>query len=475
MVREAAPAGLPSHQSVPAEGFVTRKRFIFGVALGLWVGWLSCLPVHAFDLRSDLSLLGQVRQSDTPDQTQAPVDFYGNLGASGLYGRSSLDTYFRLKQDLLHSDGATDFYAGSLRVPSAIPGVDFTIGRQFLSEGPGGVFVADAGKVHLNPGGPVGFTVFGGQPRYFEPTYSSESLSQDEQIFGGNVHTTRMKGGRFSLGFFEQRRDGQTLRELVTAAGSRAFTRMPGMPNVYGSFAMDTRRQNIDSGTLGFDTFVLNPRVQLNFESSYYKPQNQGEYLISNMNRREDPIFELFSLSEMRQFRGGLRYAVSRTLSAYGDYSYQRYERLDNNVVDGHVGSAGVLWLPGGDGLEVVRVEYYVLDSAGGNVNGGKIYYESRVYHRILFRTKFDVAYYKKETNENDTALTGTLGVGYVVCPGLVWEVDFEANHNKRFSEDYRFGFSIRYNFDYRSKRRTQPQATTATDSSEPTAGRPVS
>ena len=443
--------------------------------MGLWVGCLSGLPAHAIDLRGDLSVLGQVGQSDQPDQSEAPVDFYGNLGASGLYGGSSLDTYFRLEQDLAHSQGATDFYAGSLRVPSAIPGVDFTLGRQFLAEGPGGVFVADAGKVNINPGGPVGLTVFGGAPRYFEPTYSSNSLSQDEQIFGGNVHTTRMKNGRFSLGFFEQRRDSRTLRELLTAAGSRAFTRLPGMPNVYGSFAMDTRHQNIDSGTLGFDTFVWQPRVQLNFESSYYKPQNQGEYLIDNMNRREDPIFELFSLSEMRQFRGGLRYAVTRTFSAYGDYSYQRYERQNHNVVEGHVGSAGVLWLPGGDGLEVVRLEYYVLDSAGGNVNGGKIYYESRVYHRLLFRTKFNVAYYKKETNENDTALTGMLGVGYVICPGLVGELDFEANHNKRFSEDYRFGFSIRYNFDSRTMRRAQPQAATATEPSEPTAGRPVS
>jgi hypothetical protein len=125
--------------------------------------------------------------------------------------------------------------------------------------------------------------------------------------------------------------------------------------------------------------------------------------------------------------------------------------------------------------LEVVRLEYYVLDSAGGNVNGGKIYYESRVYQRILFRTKFNVAYYTKETNEHDTALTGMLGLGYVFCPGLVGELDFEANHNKRFSEDYRFGFSIRYNFDSRTRKPAQPQATTATDPSEPTAGRPVS
>jgi hypothetical protein len=404
------------------------------------------------------------------------MDLYGNLGAGGLYGGASLDTYFRLERDFGLDHTATDFYAGALHVPSGtIPGVSFTIGRQFLSEGPRVAFVADAGKVNIEPGGPVGLTIFGGQPRYFEPTYSSENLSQDEQVFGGNIHTTRMKDGRLSLGFFEQWRDGRALRQLVTGAGSRAFSQLPGLPNVYGSFAVDTHRQNVDQGTVGMDVFLLKPGLSVNLESTYYKPQDQGDFVISDKNRREDPIFELFSISALLQFRGGLRYNLSRTVSAYGDYSYQRYERQESKMVNGDVASAGLLWLPGGDGLEVVRLEYYVFESAGGNVNGGKLYYESRVYNRILFRTKLNVAYYDKENNEHDTGVTGMLGLGYIVCPGLVWELDFEGNHTKRFSEDYRFGFSIRYNFDSRSRQRAPSGEALTKSPAEPTSGRPVS
>jgi hypothetical protein len=419
-----------------------------------WAGLLWCLPALAQEVSGRVSVLGQVRDGDQSRQTEAPADLYGDLGVTGLRHGTSIDTYFRLERDFGLARNATDFYAGAMRVPGAIPGVDFTLGRQFLSEGPGGAFVADAGKIRIDRGGPVAFTIFGGQPRYFEPTFSSERLSQDEQIFGGSVRTTRWKNGYMSLGYLQQDRDQRVLRQLVTATAGRAFTTLPGLPNFYGSAAFDADHQNLDQGTAGVDVFLSQPRLLFNVESSYYKPQDQGERLRTDINRREDAIFELFSLSQMLQFRGGLRYTLSRTVSAYGDYSYQRYEKLDSRFENGHVGSVGLMWLPGGDGLEVVRLEYYVVDSTGGNVNGGKAYYESRVYKRILFRTKIDVAYYEKENNERDTAVSGLLGLGYVLAPGLTGEVDFEANHNKRFNEDFRFGFLITYSFRQRPGKR---------------------
>lgn len=454
---------------------MSRKRSIVLVALGLWAGGLACAPARAAEVRGDLSLLGQVREGDQSRETEAPTDLYGNI--VGTDHGANLETYFRLERDFGLGQTATDFYGGSVHLPSTVAGIDVTLGRQFLSQGPGGAFVADAGKIRVDPqAAPVGFTVFGGQPRYFEPTFSSESLSQDEQIFGGDVHTTRLKAGRFSLGYFEQRRDGRVLRQLGTATGSHAFSQLPGLPNVYGSFALDTGKQNIDQGTAGFDVFLSQPRLLFNFESTYYKPQDQGERVVTDKNLREDPIFELFSLSDMLQFRGGLRYILSRTTSAFGDYSYQRYEEQDHHSVNGHIGSAGLLWLPGGDGLEVVRIEYYVFDSTGGNVNGGKIFYENRVYDRILFHTKIDVGYYDKATNEHDTAVTGMLGVGYVVVPGLVWELDFEGNRNKRFDDDFRFGFLITYNFDYRTNKPAQPRRAAGAAAAWGTdGGRPLS
>jgi hypothetical protein len=450
---------------------VLRKRWIFLVTLGLLAGWLICAPAKAAEVRGDLSLLGQVRDGDQSRETEAPTDLYGNL--IGSHRGGDFETYFRLERDFGLDHTETDFYAGVLHVPSTIPGMDVTLGRQFLTLGPGGAFVADAGKIRVDPiGAPLGFSVFGGQPRYFEPTYSSESLSQNEQIFGGEVHTTHLKDGRLSLGYFEQDRDGHPLRQLAIATGSQSFSQLPGLPHVYGSFALDSGKQNIDQGTAGLDVFLSQPRLSLNFESTYYKPQDQGEHVIANPNRREDPIFELFSISDMLQFRSGLRYMLSRSVSAFGDYSYQRYEAQEGNTVDGHVGSAGVLWLPGGDGLEVVRAEYYVFDSNGGNVNGGRIYYENRVYDRILFHTKIDVGSYVKVTNEHDTAVTGLLGVGYLVLPGFVWEVDFEGNRNKRFDYDYRFDFLITYHFDYRSNKPALPQRTAGTSTGWETVGR---
>ena len=407
---------------------------------------------QAAELRADLSALGQVREDYPSGQVSSPNDIYGDLGVSGLHHGTSLDTYFRLEHDFGTNQGPTEFYSGAMRVPGAIPGVDFTLGRQVLSEAPGTMFLADAGKVRIDPGWPLAFTVFGGQPRYFEPTYGPERLSQDEQVFGGSVRTTHLKNGFLSLGYLQQDRDqgipGQrVLRQLINATGSRSFNTLPGLPNAYGSVVMDAKRQNVDQATAGFDTFFSQPRVSLNFESSYYKPQDNGKQIVTDPVRREDPIFQLFSVSQMLQFRGGLRYTLTRTVSAFGDYSYQRYEQLAGNFVNGHVGSTGLLWLPGGDGLEVVRLEYYVVDSGGGNVNGGKLYYENRVYDRIRFRSKVDVSYYEKATNQKDTAVNTFLGLGYLLRPGLFGELNFEANRNQFFNEDFRFGFLITYSF----------------------------
>jgi hypothetical protein len=157
----------------------------------------------------------------------------------------------------------------------------------------------------------------------------------------------------------------------------------------------------------------------------------------------------LVSFSELLQFRGGLRYAATPTISTFVDLSYQRYQQLADSYVNGYVYTAGALFLPGGDGLEMVRAEYYGIDSGGGSVNGGRVYYENRVYEDILFRAKCDVAYYDKATNQSGVAIGSLVGVGYMIVPGLVAEVNFAANRNQLFPEDYRFGFFFTYAADY--------------------------
>jgi hypothetical protein len=97
----------------------------------------------------------------------------------------------------------------------------------------------------------------------------------------------------------------------------------------------------------------------------------------------------------------------------------------------------------------MVRVEYYGIDSGGGSVNGGRLYYENRVYEDILFRAKCDIAHYDKAANQDGVAIGSLVGVGYMLMPGLVAEVNFEANRNQLYPEDYRFGFFFTYAADY--------------------------
>lgn len=425
------------------------------VALSLVVALGSAASVAAQELRGDISVLGQVREGDQTRQTELPHDLYGDLSLTGLHHGSQLDGYFRLNRDFGIDDGDTDFYAGSLRVPGAIPGVDMTLGRQFVNEGPGGVFVADAGKVRIDPGWPVSFTLFGGVPRYFEPTISTNILSQDETIFGGNIRTARLLGTQLSVGYFGLERADHMLRQLMNVTASRAFATLPGVPRFYGSLSYDADHQNLDLGTAGVDVLWMQPRLNFNVEGTYYKPQDHERRLpLTDVNRREDALFELFAASAMTQWRAGVSRPFTPTLSGFVDYSFQHYDHIEDNQRDNsHVASAGLLWLPGGDGLEAVRLEYYVIDSDAGQVSGGRASYDSRVYERLIFRTRIDVTGYEKERNQSDTAISGLVGLGFVIVPGLTWTFHFEGNHNDRFDEDFRFGFLIDYNFRRRLKR----------------------
>jgi hypothetical protein len=410
---------------------------------------LLSAPLHvgAQEVDGVLRWLGQVRDGDQEPETEAPNVWDGEVGLNGLPYRTNLATSFLLERDFATNDGVSNFYSGFLHSQPA-PGLDMTLGRQFLSNGPGGVYVADAGKVKVDRG-PLEFTLFGGAPRYFEPTYGSEILSQDEVLFGGSVGTARLAGSRVSIGYLQLERDSREVRQLVTGTATRAFPTLPLTPNLYGFVAYDADRQNLDLLTGGGDFFWAGPRLHFNVEGSYYLPQDEhGGRPIEDINRREDAIFQLFSISKMGQGRAGLQHSITRTVSAFSDYSFQHYEESgEGQVQNGHVASAGLLWMPGGDGLEVVRLEYYVMKTDDDTANGGKAYYESRVYERLIFRTKLDVTRYEKVTNAEGTAVNGFLGVGYEVCRGFEWELNFEANHNERFDQEFRFGFLLSYRF----------------------------
>ena len=209
------------------------------------------------------------------------------------------------------------------------------------------------------------------------------------------------------------------LRQLVTGTARHSFVGLPGVPQFYGSVAYDTDRQNLDLATAGVNFVLASLRLQWNAEGTYYEPQDhERDRPTPDLNRREDPIFELFSVSRMAQWRSGLRFTLRPNLSALVDYSFQNYDHQhDTQRENSHVASAGLLWLPGGDGLELVRAEYYVVDSDDGRVNGGKGTYESRVYEGILFRAKVDVLYYDKVSNQADVAASGLLGFGIEPLP----------------------------------------------------------
>lgn len=430
-------------------GAVDRVRVsLLGLSLSLLVLPLSPRPLStaaAEEVRGRLDLLGQVREGDATRETEAPHDLYGDLVLDGLHHGGRFDTFFRLERDFGTKNDDSEFYLGVLSLRQPLPGVDLALGRQLLTDVPTLALVADAGKVTFGNGKPFSVSVWGGAPRYFEPTFSSELQSQDETFFGGGTEFRPWEDTTLRAGYFQTEREGRVLRQLLTGSFSRSFAGIPASPRLYGSVGFDADRQNLDFLSGGVTAFLRKARLFLDAGATHYLPQDREGLPVADLDRREDGIFELFSLSELLQLRTSARYFLSPTLSLEGHYSYQRYDSAPGEVARGHVARAGIHWLPGGDGLEVAGLEYFLVDSEGGNVNGGRAYYENRVYERLVFRTRLDLAGYEKENNQEDLAVAGFVSLGFEPRERILCELYLEANHNDRFDEDVRFGFLVSY------------------------------
>jgi hypothetical protein len=60
-----------------------------------------------------------------------------------------------------------------------------------------------------------------------------------------------------------------------------------------------------------------------------------------------------------------------------------------------------------------------------------------------------NVGGYEKATNQSGVSVASLIGLGYMFLPGLVGEVNFEANRNQFYPEDFRFGFFLTYSGDF--------------------------
>jgi hypothetical protein len=443
------------------------------IARILWsAALMACWPsgqARAADVEAHEKLVGQVRDSYQTGDAEAPFWIYSDLGLNRLRHGINFETFFSLDENFGPNDGGADFFAGVLHAPTAIPMLEMSLGRQFLSEGPRGANLADAGRVTFDPstaGVPVAFSVYGGAPRYFEPTFSSPSISQDEQMYGARMIAKGLRDGYANVGYLQYIREGNTLSQLLQVNAGKSLPDLPGTPNLYGYFAYDAGDGNVEQATAGAQAFLGTPRLQGNLEATYYDPAGTGKLVLANPNLREDPLFNVFSVSDEKRFKSTLRYIVAANLTTYANFGYQRYQNSvvtpDGTFVSGYLGGAGLNWLPGGDGLEAVRLEYYVANSRAGNLNGGRFYYDNWVYDRIHFRTKVDVAYYEKITNQKETAVATLVGLGYDLLPGLYCETYMEANHNERFDADIRLGVTVIYDWSHRFGQQSAPPSAQA-------------
>ena len=420
------------------------RRFVLGWAAVLV---LRAGELHALEFSGAALVNSQLREREGAAAIEAPTNAYGALIGTNVHHGIGGETYFRLERDWSRADGASDFYLGFARLP--LRGFELSLGRQVLDELPGALYVADAGRLRFDRGGPVGFSLFGGQPRYFEPLQGAELVSQDEQMFGGSARLRWVALGQVVVSFAQLQRQQRRLNQLGSATWSHTFRHLRSQPQAYALAAYDSAERNVQQVTTGVG-LLPHPRVFARIEGSYYRPSSRSPAALPGLDRFVDPLFSLISASSLQQARCGVQYRWRETVWWSADYGLQAFEDSNGQSITGNRGSVGLVWLPEGDGLEIVRSEFGVTDSRGGSLFALRAYYENRVYQRILFRTKMEVGRFDKITNEQDIVVTSRVGVAYELAPGFLMEVNVEGNRSPRFDYEFRLGAFLTYNLHYR-------------------------
>ncbi len=428
-----------------------RIRSVIGIAalpLALWSLVSGRTGAYAAQWEGSAELLGQVRDVDIGTRAESPTNLYGALAADRIHHDTGGETYFRAERDWSRANTDADFYLG--RAELGLRGLQFSLGRQAIETAGVGFWVADAGRLTFDRGVGWAVSVFGGQPRYFEPQPRLGSLSRDEQFFGASTHYRIGRSGIVGFSFVQLEREAHRIRQLSQLRFRHQFVGLRIRPDLYWLASYDTAERNVERLNAGA-SFLLHPRLFARMEAAYYKPEQRSApaLRLSQLERYADPIFSLFSASSLRQVRGGLQYYHGRHWSAYADAGLQQYEPRPGATETGYLASVGLLWLPGGDGLERVRAEYSLIDGPGGRGHHWRVYHENRVYERFVFRTKLEAATFDKVTNRSDTATSGRLGIGYLLRPNLLAEFHLEANHNPRFDHEFRVGLYLAYRWRY--------------------------
>lgn len=267
-----------------------------------------------------------------------------------LYGRAATDLSNKV-------DAESRLYYGYLEKKNIFEGLDFKLGRQFIST-TAGASLMDGLYLSYRNLGPFGGKLFGGGDVSYYEGYNSEDL-----IVGGELYAQFLENLNLALSYVQKWDDSELANELFGVDIDYTYQ---SMLNIYNETQFDYLSNSVSYFLLGAN-YYGNPKWSL-----------RTEYLYSLPVFSSSSIYSVFAVAEYQELMAELNYRIRTGLRSFARLTHEMYEDFDDaNLIE--------------IGLEKIRTERfsgYLIGTLRDDEEGEGLYgVKARVAY--LFAPKF--------------------------------------------------------------------------------------
>ena len=325
------------------------RDFVPGLLLVL-LALLPAIPAQAATMSGRASTVFEWYDTGQ-EETATPVYQYllfnaRDLGMAGLNFRG----YGRLAEDLSDEvDAESRLYYAYLEKKNLIDGLDFKLGRQFLST-TAGASLMDGLFLDYHNLGPMGIRVFGGGDVSYYDSYSAKDLIDGVELYGKFFDSLRAE-----LSYVQRWDESELANELF---GLNLDYDYADMLNLYTEVQYNYLNDNISYFTAGAN-YHRNPKYSTRLEYLYSLP------VFSSTS-----IYSVFAVAEYQEVLAELTYYFDQPgVQAFARYTREIYEEYS----DANVFEVGIQKIRT-DRFSGYLTGLYRDDGDGQDMSGAKVY-----------------------------------------------------------------------------------------------------
>jgi hypothetical protein len=407
-------------------------RLIFIIVL------LSFGSALAYNVDGRLSTAYEISKDKGDDYAGLWENYLSIDNAEIISPYLGLNFYGRFAVDEEESESYSDIYSAYLEFSSFQKAVEAKLGRfsyignRFLT--------LDGAEVTVRTDKYLGFTMFAGEPAYFDADgrHINESFRHTgDKLYGGKVFLNGVKNTTGFLSYSKETEDSDVLQEFVGAGLGGKFSAGEAVFNLDGRLEYDTQENAIYKSAVRFYTYYKKLMALVSLSS--YNVEDGSSY-------ENELVISNFSTGEEDRYAYTIQYKVNEHYKPYQSTVFTRLEMPSGLVAEGEIYKLG---------LEVdyfktrgitSNIEAYLYESGISNAKGGSFVFDWNVFKEL--KLSFESEMLRLENSKSEQNIYSIyLEAEYMLMKDVSISAYAENNKETRYLPENRYGIKAAYSF----------------------------